>query len=242
MKKVELFIPLVMDQFFSQTAFNTVKLLERAGCEVVYDALQTTSGIEAYDAGYWDESKEVASKFLSEFSGNHYIVTPSVSTVGMVKEGFNDLFTNSPEHNICRNIQRNIFEITDYLVNIAKQDYFGAEFVATAVFHAGCSSWSSYQSGKEAIKLLEQVGGLELLDDTVSHNCKMGRSNAVGYEAISVSLGEEVIRHAIDVHAEYIICNDVDCMIHLQGIIDQQEVALKTIHIVDVLTSGLPNV
>ena len=32
---VELFIPCFIDQLFPETAFNTVKVLEKAGCEVV---------------------------------------------------------------------------------------------------------------------------------------------------------------------------------------------------------------
>ena len=243
MRRVELFIPVIMDQLYPQTAFNTMRLLERSGCEVMYDPKQTSTGIEAYEEGFWDEAMEIGSKFLKEFSGEHYIVSPSVSSVGMVRDGYNDLFTNSTEHNTCRNIQRNIFEVSDFLVNVIKKQYFGAEFVGTAIFHDACSVWNSYQIQDEPIALLKQVGGLELLGtDLELQCCKIGRAIKANYEPVSVSMGEQVIQRAIELHAEYIICNDELCLMHVQGIIAKQSLKIRAIHLVDVLTSGWPNI
>src|SRR5690606_37061881 len=92
---VELFIPCFIDQLFPATAFNTVKVLEKAGCKVVYNPQQTCCGQPAYNAGFWDEAKEIGTKFLSDFSEDHVIVSPSASCTGMVKNGYNDLFTNT---------------------------------------------------------------------------------------------------------------------------------------------------
>lgn len=243
MRRLELFIPPVMDQFYPRTAFHTVRLLERAGCEVIYNPKQTSSGLEAYEEGFWEEAKEIGAKFLKEFSGDNYIVSPSVSSVGMVRGGYNDLFTNSTEHNICRNIQRNIFEISDFLVNVLKKEYFGAEFIGTAMFHDACGVWNEYQTNNESIRLLNQIGGLELLGvDLDPQCCKIGRAIKANYEPVSVAMGEQVVQRAIELHAEYIICNDELCLMHIQSIISRQGLQIKTIHLVDVLTSGWPNI
>lgn len=122
--KVELFIPCFIDQIYPETAFSTVKLLEKAGCEVAYNPAQTCCGQPAYNAGFWDQAKKVGTKFLNDFSDDCYIVSPSGSCVGMVKNGYNDLFTNSIEHNRCRNIQGNVYELTDFLVNVLKKRLF----------------------------------------------------------------------------------------------------------------------
>lgn len=47
------------------------------------------------NAGYWEEAKAVGSKFLNNFSATNYIVSPSASCTGMVKNYYNDLFTNT---------------------------------------------------------------------------------------------------------------------------------------------------
>ena len=88
---VELFIPCFIDQLYPQTAFNTIKILEKAGCKVVYNTEQTCCGQPAYNAGLWEEAKIVGGKFLNDFSETNYIVSPSASCTGMVKNSFNDL-------------------------------------------------------------------------------------------------------------------------------------------------------
>lgn len=39
--------------------------------------------------------------------------------------------------------------------------------------------------------------------------------------------------------AEYIVSADLSCLMHLEGYIKQQNINLKTIHIVDLLAKGL---
>ncbi|MFD2599563.1 heterodisulfide reductase-related iron-sulfur binding cluster [Sphingobacterium corticis] len=243
MHKVALSIPAVIDQFYPNTAFNTLRLLERAGCEVSYNPEQTTCGIDAYEAGYWEDAKQIGAKYLEDFAGDDYVVSPSLTEVGMVREGFNDLFTNSTEHNRCRNLQRNIFEITDFLVNVVRKEYFGAEFVSTAIFHPACASWNAYHLKDEAKKLLEQVGGLELLEvNSTVANCKIGKATQAQYLPLSVSWGEQLLKQGVDLQAEYIICQDHTCLMHLQGIIEKQQLPIQAIHLVDVLTAGWPNI
>ncbi len=46
---VQLFIPCFIDQLYPQTAFNMVKVLEKVGCTVSYNAEQTpaaTTGLQ----------------------------------------------------------------------------------------------------------------------------------------------------------------------------------------------------
>ncbi|RYE16298.1 MAG: (Fe-S)-binding protein, partial [Sphingobacteriaceae bacterium] len=97
--KVELFVPCFIDQLFPDTAFSTIKLLEKVGCEVIYNPNQTCCGQPAFNAGFWDDAKAIGSKFLEDFTDQHFIVSPSASCTGMVKNYYNDLFTNTSVHN-----------------------------------------------------------------------------------------------------------------------------------------------
>lgn len=242
-KSVELFIPCFVDQLYPETAFNTIKLLERAGCEVSYNSEQTCCGQPAYNAGFWDEAKVIGGKFLNNFSEENYIVSPSASCVGMVKGGFNDLFTNSIEHNRCRNMQRNVYEISDFLVNVLKKEYFGAELVGTAVYHDSCAALRECHIKDEPRKLLSHVGGLELVDMRDQETCcGFGGTFAVKFEGISSAMAEQKVRNAQAVNADYIISTDASCLLQLQSYIDKHNIPIKTMHIVDVLTSGWANI
>ncbi|TCK84817.1 (Fe-S)-binding protein [Albibacterium bauzanense] len=240
---VELFIPCFIDQLYPQTAFNTIRILEKAGCKVIYNPEQTCCGQPAYNAGFFDEAKTVGSKFLSDFSGDHPIVSPSASCTGMIKHGYNELFTNTMVHNHCRSIQGNIFELTDFLVNVLKKDYFGAELEGKAVYHDSCSGLRDCHIKDEPRQLLANVDGLELVEmkDT-DVCCGFGGTFAVKFSGISSAMAEQKVNNALEMNADYIISTDSSCLLHLQGYIDQHKLPLKTMHIVDVLTHGWANI
>jgi len=243
MHKVELFIPCFIDQLYPETAFNTVKLLERAGCEVLYNTDQTCCGQPAYNAGFWDDAKTIGQKFLNDFNDEHPIVSPSASCVGMVRGGYDDLFTNSIEHNKCRSIQRNIFEISDFLVNVLQKEYFGAELVGTAVYHDSCSALRECKIKEEPRKLLSHVGGLDIVEMRDQETCcGFGGTFSVKFEGISTAMAEQKVQNAMNVKADYIISTDSSCLLQLQAYIEKNQLPIKTMHLVDVLTSGWANI
>ncbi|MES2446638.1 MAG: (Fe-S)-binding protein [Bacteroidota bacterium] len=237
--KIELFIPCFVDQLYPETAFNTIKILEKAGCQVSYNAKQTCCGQPAYNAGYWEDAKEIGNKFLNDFSENEYIVAPSASCVGMVKGGFNDLFTNTIVHNKCRNIQTNIFELSDFLINIVKRDYFGAELEGKAVYHDSCSGLRECKIKDEPRQLLSKVLGLEMVEmkDT-DMCCGFGGTFAVKFDAISSAMAEQKVNNALEMEADFIISTDLSCLMHLDGYIKKNNINIKTMHIADVLANG----
>ncbi|GEM68426.1 lactate utilization protein A [Sphingobacterium mizutaii NBRC 14946 = DSM 11724] len=243
MHKVELFIPCFIDQLYPETAFNTVKLLEKAGCKVIYNTDQTCCGQPAYNAGFWDDAKKIGQKFLNDFNEEHPIVSPSASCVGMVRGGYDDLFTNSIEHNKCRAIQRNIFEISDFLVNVLQKEYFGAELVGTAVYHDSCSALRECKIKEEPRRLLSHVGGLDIVEMRDQETCcGFGGTFAVKFEGISAAMAEQKVQNALNVKADYIISTDSSCLLQLQAYIEKNQLPIKTMHLVDVLTSGWANI
>ena len=74
-----------------------VKVLEKLGCKVTYNANQTCCGQPAFNAGYWDDAKSVAKKFLHDFEGDGYIVGPSGSCTGFVRNYYDKMLENSAE-------------------------------------------------------------------------------------------------------------------------------------------------
>ncbi|MBW4889113.1 (Fe-S)-binding protein [Mucilaginibacter sp. HMF5004] len=241
--KIELFIPCFIDQLYPQTAFNTVKVLEKAGCDVIYNPEQTCCGQPAFNAGFWDEAKETGSKFLNDFSENRYIVSPSASCTGMVKNYYNDLFTNTAVHNKCRAIQGNIHELSDFLVNVIKRDYFGAELEGRAVYHDSCAGLRECKIKEEPRQLLSKVLGLDLVELKQGETCcGFGGTFAVKFDAISSAMAQQKVEYALEAEADYIISTDASCLLHLQGYIDKNNIPLKTMHLADVLASGWGNI
>jgi len=102
--KVQLFIPCFVDQLYPQTAFNMVKVLEKACCEVEYNTNQTCCGQPAFNAGFVDDCRAVAQKFLNDFNSPDYIVAPSASCAGFVRNYYPKVFDNSSKHNQAKEL------------------------------------------------------------------------------------------------------------------------------------------
>jgi L-lactate dehydrogenase complex protein LldE len=237
--KVQIFIPCFIDQLYPQTAFNMIRLLEKAGCTVDYNPEQTCCGQPAFNAGFRDESKEVCSKFIKDFRGAQYIVAPSASCVGFVRNYYMEMFSNSSLHNEVKDLGKKTYELTDFLVNVLEHDDFGAKFEASATYHDSCAALRECGIKKEPRQLLEKVKGLELVEmDDVETCCGFGGTFAVKFEPISIGMADQKALNAAATGCKYIISTDHSCLMHLDGYIRHKGINIRTIHIADVLASG----
>ncbi|MEG1718429.1 MAG: (Fe-S)-binding protein, partial [Bacteroidales bacterium] len=139
-KDVDLFVPCCIDQLYPQTGFNVIKVLKHLGVKVHYNAEQTCCGQVAFKNGFWDEAKEIGEKFLHDFNNQRYIVCPSASCVGYIKNYYWKLFYNTSLHIEYKLLRENIFEFTDYLINVLRITDTGAVFEHKVTFHDSCAA------------------------------------------------------------------------------------------------------
>jgi len=237
--KVQLFIPCFVDQLYPQTAFNMVKVLEKACCDVEYNTNQTCCGQPAFNAGFQSEAKKVAEKFLKDFDTPDYIVAPSASCVGFVRNYYGKLFENSSQHNLVKSLSLRIFEFTEFLTNILKIENFGAVLNAKATYHDSCAGLRECKIKEGPRNLLRKVKGLQLIEMAETETCcGFGGTFAVKFDAISNAMADQKINHALDTGASHIISTDLSCLMHLQGIISKKNLPITTLHIADVLATG----
>ncbi len=237
--RVHIFIPCFVDQLYPQTGFNMVKVLEKASCDVVYNNNQTCCGQPAFNAGYWNESREVCSKFLNDFEGADYIVCPSASCVGFVRNYYSKIFENSSLHNQVKDLGKKIFEFTEFLTDVLQIENYGAVFNAKITYHDSCAALRECKIKDGPRRLLSFVKGLQLVEMNDTETCcGFGGSFAVKFDAISVAMADQKISNAKVTDAEYIVSTDLSCLMHLDGFIKNKGLAIKTMHIADVLASG----
>ncbi len=237
--KVQLFIPCFVDQLYPQTAFNMVKVLEKACCEVSYNTNQTCCGQPAFNAGFWDESRDVCSKFIKDFEGADYIVAPSASCVGFVRNYYNKIFENSSQHNHVKDLSKRVYEFTEFLTDVLKIENYGAALNAKATYHDSCAALRECKIKEGPRKLLSHVKGLELVEmNDVETCCGFGGTFSVKFDSISIGMADQKITNALATGAEYIISTDLSCLMQLDGYIKGKSLPLKTLHIADVLANG----
>lgn len=216
-----------------------IRVLEKAGCTVQYNTDQTCCGQPAFNAGFREEAKEVCTKFLQDFSGTDYIVSPSASCTGFVRNYYPDMFVDSSYKKEVSLTRKRIYEFSDFLVNILQIENFGAKLAGTATYHDSCAALRECKIKAEPRKLLSNVNGLELVEMAdVETCCGFGGSFAVKFESISLAMADQKVGHAMETGAKYIISTDLSCLMHLDGYIRHKNLPLKTMHIADVLASG----
>jgi L-lactate dehydrogenase complex protein LldE len=237
--RVQLFIPCFVDQLYAETAFNMVKVLEKATCEVYYNTNQTCCGQPAFNAGFWDEARDVASKFIKDFDTTDYIVAPSASCVGFVKNYYGKLFENSASHNKVKELGSRIYEFSAFLTDVLKITNYGAMLNAKATYHDSCAALRECKIKEGPRKLLKNVKGLELIEMNDNETCcGFGGTFAVKFEAISIAMADQKVNNALATGAEYIISTDTSCLLHIDGYIKGKNLPIKCMHLADVLASG----
>lgn len=216
-----------------------VKVLEKACCDIDYNTNQTCCGQAAFNAGFWQEAKTVASKFIKDFDSQDYIVGPSASCVGFVRNYYTQLFEDSSQYNIVKNLTGRIFEFSEFLIKVLQIENYGAQLNVKATYHDSCAALRECRIKEEPRRLLQKVKGLELVEMKDTETCcGFGGTFAVKFEDISHAMADQKIGHALNTGATHIISTDLSCLMHLQGIITKKNIPITTMHIADVLASG----
>jgi L-lactate dehydrogenase complex protein LldE len=237
--KIQLFVPCFIDQFYPQTALNCIKVLEKAGCEIIYNPEQTCCGQPAFNGGYWKEAKDLALKFLADFNSDTKIVSPSASCVGFIKKYYKELFQNDKlKLEESRLISNGIFELSDFLVNQLNFIDFESVFQHKVTFHDSCSGLREYGIYNEPRILLQNVKGLEIIEmEETSTCCGFGGTFAAKFHHISTAMTQQKVEFALQTGAEYIVSTEASCLMNIGSYIKKQKLKIETIHLADILAS-----
>lgn len=237
--KVQLFIPCYIDQLYPQTGQNTLKILQKVGCEVIYNPNQTCCGQPAFNSGYWGESKALAEKFFNDYNPNIPIVSPSGSCTGFIKRHYAKLFANETEKlALCDTVSSNLFELSDFLCNQLKIVDLGAVFPHKVTLHRSCSSIREYGLTNEPERLLSHVKGLELIEMEESTTCcGFGGTFAIKQTDISTAMVAKKVEYALATGAEYIVGTEASCLMNITSYCQKQGFPIRGIHLADILNA-----
>jgi L-lactate dehydrogenase complex protein LldE len=236
---VQIFIPCFIDQLYPSVAFNMIKVLQKAGCTVAYNANQTCCGQPAFNAGFWNEAKEVCSKYIEDFSSNDPVVAPSASCVGFVRNYYGKLFENSSMYKNVKQLGERLYEFSEFLVKVLGVEDFGAILDGKATYHDSCSALRECKIKEEPRRLLSKVAGLDLTEmNDVETCCGFGGSFAVKFEPISIAMADQKVTNALNTNARYLISTDMSCLMHLDGYIRNKGLNIQVLHLADVLANG----
>ncbi len=235
-RRVSLFVPCFVDQLLPEVAVDTVKVLRRAGCEVGFPQHQTCCGQPAFNSGYWNDARPCAERFLRVFKDAEWIVCPSGSCTTMVRVFYPELLASSPLRDDAVSLGRRTFELSEFLVKVLGVTDLGATFPHTVTYHASCHGLRELKLRDEPLQLLRRVNGLTLVDMPRSDECcGFGGGFAVKFADISVAMGESKAESITASGAEFVTAIDPSCLMHVQGVLGNQNAKAQTIHLASIL-------
>lgn len=206
---------------------------------VKYNIEQTCCGQPAFNAGYWDESRKVCDKFIHDFADAQYVVMPSASCTGFVKNYYTDIYDKASNTKEIKDLQSKVYELSDFLVNVLKVDDLGAKLNCKATYHDSCAALREIKLKNEPRQLLSKVKGLELVELAENETCcGFGGTFSVKFEAISVAMGEQKATNILNTGADVVISTDLSCLMHIGGVMGNKQMPIKSMHLADVLASG----
>lgn len=245
MKRVGLFIPCYVDQFYPNAGIATYQLLKKLGLDVTYPTGQTCCGQPMANSGFEYLTGNCNQLFVDNFAEFDYIVSPSGSCVLHIKE---HLHTEKSEPQAA-SIRTKVYELVEFLVDVLQVKNLKAKFPHKVGLHQSCHGQrgllltqmselvAPYFSKPQ--QLLAQVEGLELINlKREDECCGFGGTFCVVEEAVSVKMGKDRVKDHQANGAEYITGADMSCLMHMEGILKRENSKVKVLHIAEILNAG----
>lgn len=229
-------ITCICDIFASDVGKDTVELLEYLGCEVDFPKAQTCCGQPAFNSGYLQESKKAMKQMMKAFRDAEYVVAPSGSCVGMVKE-YPKIFEQDHKWAEEANLLANkTYEITQFIVDVLGVDDVGAIFPEKVTYHPSCHMTRILGVKEAPVKLLKNIKEIEYVELPIKEDCcGFGGTFAVKNGAISTAMAREKSQHVSETEAEYLVGGDMPCLMNIGGMMEREGKQIKIAHITELL-------
>ena len=236
--RVGLFVTCLVDLMRPSIGFAALRLLEAAGYEVVVPPTQTCCGQPGYNSGDQESAKALALKVLQEFDGCDYVVAPSGSCAGMIRVHYPPLFKDDPD--VIESIKRlsaRTYELTDFLVNVAKLQNIPGNYSGSLTYHDSCSGLRELGVQAQPRALLSKMSGVSLTEMRESATCcGFGGTFSVKFGEISTRMADNKCEHIAQTGAGAIVAGDLGCLMNIEGRLRRRgDLDTRVLHIAEVL-------
>jgi L-lactate dehydrogenase complex protein LldE len=239
----------MVDMIYPDVGMATAELLERLGLEVVFPFEQTCCGQPAFNAGFRDEARTLARRFLNVFEPLvkqgvvEAIVAPSGSCVAMTSHFYAVLFedaADAAERRRAEALAEVTFELTEFLVDVLGITNTHSRFDGKLTYHACCHLLRELGVDAQPRALLANLSGAELVElPGYDECCGFGGLFSLKNANISTDMGRRKCRNLAQSGADAVALCDVSCMTHLNGLLSRQGQRVTAVHIAEILNSQI---
>ena len=235
--RVGLFVTCLVDLFRPGVGFAAVELLQAAGCTVEVPASQVCCGQPTFNSGDMDATRAIARNTIEQFEPYDFVVAPSGSCTGMLREHYPGLFADDPEWGPrAQQLAGRCHELMSFLHDQRGFDAVDADYDSVATYHDSCSGLRELGVKDQPRALLSQVRGLTLKEmPETDVCCGFGGTFCVKYPEISTRLVSDKIANIESVEPDTVLGGDLGCLLNIAGRLAREGSRIRVLHVAEVL-------
>jgi L-lactate dehydrogenase complex protein LldE len=240
--RVALFVTCLVDLFRPSIGFAAVKLLEESGCIVEVPEAQTCCGQPAFNSGDRADTKALAKRTIAAFEPFDYVVAPSGSCGGMIKEHYPELLADEPDWaHRAQHLAARTYELVSFLHDVRGLRQVKSRYDGTATYHDSCSGLRELGVKQQPRALLKSVAGLKLVElPGAEVCCGFGGTFCVKYPEISDKMVGAKTDDIAATGADTLLAGDLGCLMNMAGKLkrrrmEQGGTAVRVRHVAEVL-------
>jgi L-lactate dehydrogenase complex protein LldE len=237
--RVALFVTCLVDLYRPTVGFAALKLLRKAGCDVEVPRAQTCCGQPAYNSGDRATARDLARGIVDAFGGFDYVVVPSGSCGGMLREHIPHLADDDPNLKArAAALGARTYELVGFLTDVMGMRGVEAAYSGTATYHDSCSGLRELGVKAQPRALLASVAGLSLTEMAEPEVCcGFGGTFCVKYPAISTRMVGDKTRDIVATGADTLLAGDLGCLLNMAGKLKRDGSTVRVRHVAEVLAN-----
>ena len=234
---VNLFVSCLVDLVRPEAGEAAVRVLRRCGYEVRFPRGQTCCGQPAWNSGFPDDARRVATPTLRALAASEGpIVGLTGSCVATVGHVWPELFGGDPALVAdAHDVAGRTVELGALLAPLARP-VESAPDAAPVAFHCSCHQRRGLRdtgSGPALLDALPRVQRREAAHDEVC--CGFGGTFSVSFGALSGSMGRDRARWTRESGAGTLVSSDLGCLLHVGGCAQKEGEPIETLTLAELL-------
>jgi L-lactate dehydrogenase complex protein LldE len=230
----------LVDLVRPEAGVSAVRVLRRAGYRVTFPEGQTCCGQPAWNSGFPEDAKRVASTTLAALAGSEGpIVVLSGSCAATMLHAWPELFAGDPR---LAGVLERVVEFGALLAPLASTvPTVGAR--RPVAFHCSCHQRRGLRDTTSGAKLISSLPNVELVEQVDADSCcGFGGTFAIKNADTSVAMVADKARHVRETGAEVLVAGDNSCLMNIGGVLTRQRAGVRVMHLAEILaaTEGSP--
>ena len=240
-EKVAFYSGCLIDFCYPEMGESLVKILNKAGIEVIFPASQTCCGAPARYSGAYEVAAQNARdniEALLETDVSYVVSACPTCTVALTRD-FIDTFTSLGVTDAMEEARQLSAKTIDFstlvktLVDARRLTFKDGEELGKITYHDSCHLKRTLQASEEPRELLERAGHeiAEMYEcDTC---CGMAGSYSLKLPQLSAPILERKLKHIRDTGAKTVVMDCPGCVMQIRGGLDRDGISIRAEHTVE---------